>query len=418
MSKQMTHIIGTFLISGNGAFLNSPGIENDVTVPKTFYTLDERGKQVRVPYVSSQAWKRWLRETFKEENPEEPQANIKVLQVDEKKHTPKKIGTDMNPITCIEDDIFGYMRTEKKDKDEGDNTGENDEDNDTSVNTGEKEKKKKNTVKPLVRTSPFQASILASIRKIASRTQDEGWVKPTGATQEIIDKNIEYTTDSLPYKTEFYDTNLQGIFGLAYHRLGVFRNEGDRIELDVKLAEQCLEKGDIKRINGESKIYELVNNDRKERTSKILKALVNMRGGAKQTAFATPVHPQVIILAGLSCGNLIFNNLFKDTVDGPILNIEALKEILNDYKDRLATKVYIGVRTGYLNPENEKRLKFISNHSIQQNLAEKKDETEKIETWGEGITVIITTPIQAVSQFINELPEKGLEIKVEKNEAD
>lgn len=409
MSKKVTHIIGTFLISGKGAFLNSPGKENDVTVPKTFYTLDERGKQVRVPYVSAQSWKRWLRNTYHEENTNDNKSQIKILRINDKGDA-DKIGPDMNPILFLEDDVFGYMRTladkDVKNKKDSDQVDEEDE-------------KQSFQVKPLIRASPFQASILSSIRKTPNRTIDDGWVHPEGASKEIIDANQTYRINSLGYKTEFYDTNLQGIFGLAYHRLGVFRNDGDRVELDVKLEKKYLEEGQIKIVDNKERIYELVNNDRKERTSKILRALVNMRGGAKQTAFATPVHPQLIILSGLSCGNLIFNNLFKDTVDGPVLNIEALKEILSDYKDRLATNVYIGVRTGYLTPENEKHLKSISNHSSQQNMAlEKEDETKKIETWGEGITVIITTPIQAVSQFINELPEKGLEIKVEKNEAD
>jgi len=399
MSKQITHVIGTFLISGKGAFLNSPGTENGVTVPKTFYTLDERGKQVRIPYVASQAWKRWLRETFKEENPNEPKSIIKVLQVDERKHTPKKIGTDMNPLTYAEDDIFGYMRTLGKDDDNCDDTDSQeivdpdsvDEENDTIKRSVKDKSKNSFAAKPLIRTSPFQASILTSIRKVSSRTEDVGWVRPTGAAQEIIDNNTQYTMDSLGYKTEFYDTNLQGIFGLAYYRLGVFRNEGDRIELDVELERTYLSEGLIKKIDNERRIYEVVDNKRKDRTSKILQALVNMRGGAKQTAFASPVHPQVILLAGLSFGNLIFNNLFKDTVEGPELNIDALIEILNDYKNRLATKVYIGIRTGYLNPENEKRLK-----------------TEK---WEDGINVVVTTPIQAVEKFILELPNVGLEIK-------
>jgi CRISPR-associated protein Cst2 len=401
MSKKITHIIGTFLISGKGAFLNSPGTVNDVTVPKTFYTLDEKGKQTRIPYVSSQAWKRWLRETFKEENPDEPQANIKVLQVDEKKHTPKKIGTDFNPILCIEDDIFGYMKTEKgsnknkadesnEDRDE-ENDDETEEENDEQ--TDKAKNKKNSTVKPVIRTAPFQASILTSIRKIGGLTQDIGWVRPSGASEELMSKEIQFTTDSLGYKTEFFDTNLQGIFGLAYHRLGVFRNEGDRIELWEKWESQYLKEEKIKKVDGTANTFELTQNNRKERATKILNSLVNMRGGAKQTAFASPVHPQVIILAGLSCGNLIFNNLFKDTVDGPVIDINALKEIIKDYKKRIVTPVFIGIRTGYLNPESENALK-----------------NENWVNFDQEISVVVTTPIQAVEAFSKQLPETGLEI--------
>ena len=51
---------------------------------------------------------------------------------------------------------------------------------------------------------------------------------------------------------------------------------------------------------------------RKERASELLKALVRLRGGAKQAAFGTDVAPKVMILAGTSCGNPIFNSLFID----------------------------------------------------------------------------------------------------------
>ncbi len=379
-SKTLTHIVGTFLISGKGAFLNSPGTVDGVTVPKTFYTLDERGKQIKVPYVSAQAWKRWLRETFKEEYPDEPKADIKVFQVDEKKHTPSKIGTDMNPIIFAEDDIFGYMKTLKKSKGDAEDEELPEEQTEAVNKTGPDAEEI--VAKPVIRTSPFQASILTSIRKVAARTEDVGWVRPRGASEEIIEKQIEYTTDSLGYTTEFYDTNLQGVFGLAYHRLGVFRNEGDRIELDVELEKQYLAEKKIKSVDGTTRrIYELVENHRKDRATKILKALSVMRGGAKQTAFATPVHPQVIILAGLSCGNLIFNNLFKDTVDGPEINIHTLNEILEDFQDRIVTPVYIGIRTGYLNPKNEETLKATANNK----------------------SIFVLTPIEAVNKFVTHL---------------
>ncbi|MDI6766840.1 MAG: DevR family CRISPR-associated autoregulator [Bacteroidota bacterium] len=378
-TKPLTHVVGTFLISGKGAFLNSPGTVDGVTVPKTYYTLDERGKQTKIPYVSAQAWKRWLRETYKEENPNEPKSIIKVLQVDERKHTPSKIGTDMDPIIFAEDDIFGYMKTLKKQEEESEDETEKVEEK-ANVNNDDI------TAKPVIRTSPFQASILTSIRKISARTEDIGWVRPGGASDDIIDKNIEYTTDSLGYTTEFYDTHLQGIFGLAYHRLGVFRNEGDRIELDITLEKQYLKEKKIEKLPdvGTRRIYKLVDNHRKDRATKILKALSVMRGGAKQTAFADPVHPQIILLAGLSCGNLIFNNLFKDTVEGPEINITALNEIIKDFSDRVVSTVYIGIRAGYLNSANEEEL---------------KGKTDWVKT------VKVVTPIEAVNQFVNELPE-------------
>ena len=85
-----------------------------------------------------------------------------------------------------------------------------------------------------------------------------------------------------------------------------------------------------------------------------LESLAVLRGGAKQAAFATDVAPKLIILAGLSCGNLIFNDLFEDTRDGPKLKLNTLKEVISDYAERIMTPVFIGVRTGYLHADSER----------------------------------------------------------------
>jgi CRISPR-associated protein Cst2 len=97
MSEQtLTHVVGTFLIQAEGAFLNGAelgaGADRNMTVPKTFSDFRDR-----VPYVSAQAWKRWLRETFQEENPDEPAAVLRQLLEGTRGQT-TKIGTEMDPI--------------------------------------------------------------------------------------------------------------------------------------------------------------------------------------------------------------------------------------------------------------------------------------------------------------------------------
>ena len=115
------------------------------------------------------------------------------------------------------------------------------------------------------------------------------------------------------------------------------------------------------------KVYELANNSaqtRKERASAIINSLAVLRGGAKQAAFETDVSPKVLVMAGLTCGNPIFNTLFKDdnsaNTRGKTVSIEvyALKEIVSDYKDKICTPVYVGIRTGFLKNEDEVRLEL------------------------------------------------------------
>ncbi len=353
--KNFTHIAGTFLIEADGSFLNGAGLgageDRNVTVPKT---LIDGGR--RVPYVSAQAWKRWLRNTAIEEN-DWPPSVLRAIGLSEK-GTTNKISGELNPVEFPEDDIFGYMEAkggqgrEEDEKEEG-------------------KAAKKGKVKALVRTSPFMASILVSLRKKGWEGRDEGFVHLREGTPQ-------------PYTTMFYTTDLQGVFCLDYSRLGVYNNCGDRIELDEVKAEKFLRDGAIEEeiIDKKKgwKIFRLkdLENKRRERAADILKALSVLRGGAKQAAFGTDLAPKAIILAPLSCGNPIFNSLFNEEKE-LIFKIETFKEVLGDYKDRITGKVYIGVRKGY-----------ISNEEEIYDLVEDNEFKDK---------VVVTTPVDAVNRF-------------------
>jgi CRISPR-associated protein Cst2 len=368
--KELTHIVGTFLIQAEGAFLNGGGLAKgeygNTTAPKTF--SDPNGK---VPYVSSQAWKRWLRNTFQEENPNLPHAELKQIGTSAK-GTTNKIGTEMDPVKFPEDDIFGYMRAQEG---QGKTIEEDEEEQEIKAEAEQKEEKKKKKVKTksVMRPAPFAASILTSLRKSGWQGLDKAYVHLQEGTPQ-------------PYNTEFYNTQLQGIFGLNYSRLGVFRNEGDRIELDEKHVEKYMKGGTIKitKETSAGKWYELKNNQRKSRATAILKSLAVMRGGAKQAQFATDVTPKAIILAGLNCGNLIFNDLFEDSKEGPILKLKALEDVIKDYKDRIVTSVYIGIRDGYLAKDNEQAVQGCKKIS--------------------EIDVTVTSPINAINQMVGSLP--------------
>lgn len=171
----------------------------------------------------------------------------------------------------------------------------------------------------------------------------------------------------IPYATRFYNTHLQGVFCLDYSRLGVFWNLGDRIELEEAQISKFLEQKMIVDVTREERyqaltqnrslgrVYRLVDIDRvrKQRAGILLQALAVLRGGANQAQFGTDIAPKVLILAGLTCGNPIFNHIFEDTEQGPRLRIEPFKEIVRDYADRIVSRVFIGIRSGYLANEAE-----------------------------------------------------------------
>jgi len=370
MDKTLTNVAGTFLIQADASFLNGAGLgegeDRNVTIPKTF----QDGKD-KVPYVSSQAWKRWLRNTCLEENnPTWLKSELRAIGLSEK-GTTNKISGELNPVEYPEDDIFGYMKAEKgqgKTKDEAEDSGDIEE-------PTEDNKVKRVKTKSVMRNSPFAASLLVSIRKSGWKGRDEGFVHLKEGTPQ-------------PYTTEFYNAHLQGIFSLCYERLGVFSNLGDRIELDEEKVKEFIKLNKLKVIDDKGtlgKVYETVPNYRKDRASALLKALAVLRGGAKQAQFGTDVSPKVLILAGLNCGNPIFNHIFNDAKEGPEIKIDTLKEIIKDYANRLVTPVYLGIRKGYLNSKNETDVLALNNTEIEK------------------VKIIVTTPIESAQKMAGEL---------------
>lgn len=374
--KKVTHVAGTLLIQADAAFLNGAGLgegeARNVVVPKTY----QDGIGNRVPYVSAQAWKRWLRNTLIEETGWE--ASILRVVGESKKGTTAQIASELNPVEFVEDDIFGYMWARKG---QGLVSEDVEEEEEIAENEEKRLSKKGDIVRSVMRASPFSASVLISLRRKGWRGVDKAFVHLQEGTP-------------LPYNTEFFNTQLQGIFSLNYSRLGVYWNLGDRIELEDAKKKKLLQEGKIADVTDEEpyktlsdngklgNVYRVTNSVKptpKERASALFKALAVLRGGAKQAQFGTDVSPKVLILAGLTCGNPIFNTLFKDDQEGPFLKVETFKEVINDYADRIVTPVLVGVRSGYL--KNEKDVKALN-----------KAEVSKVQ-------ILVMTPIEAAQKI-------------------
>lgn len=333
--SNLKNITGALLIDATAAFLNGAGLgsgeDKNKVIPKTFKEkINNRLEEV--PYVSAQSWRRWLRDTTNEENNWKP-SELKAVGPGSEKGSTNKIATELNPVEFPEDDLFGYMKAGDK--------------NEESIQ----------------RTSPFKTSILKGIRNMRTLNVDEAFVHLKEGTP-------------LPYSTRFYSTHLEGFFNLEYYRLGVYDNLGSHQELSKELVEKHNDKFEISDLsNSKFKRYTLKSADafRNSHASGLLKGLAYLRGGAKQSAFGADVSPKVLILAGMSSANPVFNNLFTGTGEKPALNIETIRQIAKDYKDKLATPIYIGIRTGYL--QNE----------------------EDVKALGDGF--VIDSPIGIVNQF-------------------
>lgn len=311
---KLNNITGALLIDATAAFLNGAGLgvqeDKNRVIPKT-YKEKVNNRLEDVPYVSAQSWRRWLRDTTNEENGWNP-SELRAVGEGSEKGTTNKISTELNPIEFPEDDLFGYMKAGAK---------------------GEES---------VQRTSPFKSSILKGIKNMRTINIDEAFVHLKEGTP-------------LPYSTKFYSAHLEGFFNLEYYRLGVYDNLGSKQELSSEMVTKHTNNLNQSSLGGKFIRYELKNaaENRNANAAGLLKGLSYLRGGAKQAAFGADVSPKVLILAGLESANPIFNNLFIGTGEKPILNIELLIELSSDYKDKLATPIYIGFRKGYLQNEDE-----------------------------------------------------------------
>lgn len=316
--NELRNIAGDILCDATATFLNGAGLasgEDQNTILPKLFKETVNGRKEDVPYVSAQAWRRWLRDTSNEENNWTP-SELHAIEFNAKGST-SKISTELNPIDYPEDDLFGYMKSGSK---------------------GEES---------IQRTSPFKTSILRGIRNMRTLSTDDAFVFPKNGSP-------------LPYSTRFYSTHLEGFFNLEYYRLGMYVNTPSRQELSKELIEKYTSNLSVDTIQKNITRYTLkdVEQIRKSRAAGLLKGLVYLRGGAKMAAFGADVSPKVIVFAGLSSANPCFNNLFVGKGEKPELNIALIEEIAQDYADKLATPIHIGIRSGYLG--NEEQVKALA----------------------------------------------------------
>jgi CRISPR-associated protein Cst2 len=98
----------------------------------------------------------------------------------------------------------------------------------------------------------------------------------------------------------------------------------------------------------DDKSIKLSSEERKKRIGDALLALSDMDGGAKKSLYLTDVSPKFVIGAVLNVANHVFMDTLK-TEDGKVFaNIDAVKEIVKDYKQNFLSPIFIGIRKGFI----------------------------------------------------------------------
>lgn len=325
---------GFILIDEDGVALNNSGTVpvagnlNSVATKK----ITKDGKSYT--YVSGQAWRYWWRETLQKHFG----WNLSPVTKLEKKNV---LYTEANPVTYEDDDMFGYMRAAKE--------VETDDSGEAKKSKKGEEKKKDVTV---TRISPLKNSVLMSV----------GSVK--------VERNFSSASrqNDVPvlYGKEEYSAIMKGMFSIDLEQVGTFsnysrtgfKNISESVEQQLS-NEEGVEKIDdmyvMDKNRNKEKLYRITKSRRAKRVIDTVSALKFIAGGAMQTSNMGDVTPKFIVLATFASGNHPFSHIVKAdpfNKEQTILNIEGLKEVLNDYKEQFIGTVFIGKRSGFMDEYN------------------------------------------------------------------
>jgi len=313
MSK---NLIGLVVLDAPYSALNNAGTQlGEATENKVVVKSLRKGNQI-YPYISGQAWRNWWRTTLGNEfdwklSPLEREAKIAF--------------TAASPAEYDDDDVFGYMKAPKG--------------------------KSKETV---TRLSPLKCSPLISA--FPQKPVDDFGVM------------ARHEGDPVPYEHQFYSCIFKGIFSLdlgAVGKLWAINKTGylNVIESYIPIIKQaggvcCKTRHTDEQMqligdNDDETCWILPHEVRLRRAKQVLEALPIISGGAKLTSHLTDVTPKLIVMTVLDGGNHPFMNLMVERKDSAEFSIPALKQVMQDYEDRILEKIYIGRREGFMDELDE-----------------------------------------------------------------
>ncbi len=323
---------GFILLDVDVVALNNAGKNTSSNFDNAVATKRIRKNGRTYVYVSGQAWRYWWREALQKN------MNWDLSPITRES---KIAFTGANPIKYADDDVFGYMKAAKEvilDKD----------------GNPQKDKKGKDKTEnvTVTRVSPLKNTAIVSV---ASVTPEENW--SSMARQE---------GDSVPYGKQEYSAVMKGMFSLDLAQVGTFSNYNKTgyVNLSENLRSEAIENGAVeidddfvKNAKGESqKLVRLDKEIRIKRAVDTIKALKNISGGAMQTSNMGDVTPKFIILATTKTGNHPFSHIASKSGaydEYAELNIDALKEVIKDYKSDFEGKIFIGKRAGFMDGKND-----------------------------------------------------------------
>lgn len=282
-----------------GAPNNGEGVDNTGTVKRL-----KVGRDIH-PYVSAQAFRRWLRDSLPAD---EPRSGVtrSGSGSNQQAHTAGR------PDQFLDDDLFGYMVAVKKQNYQ----------RDTVLATG--------TLVSVVPQRP---------------TTDFGTMSRGFAAGE----------NPVIHQHELYSAVLAGDLLLDLPRVGVFETDGSglRISISEPIAQEALAGGaESVTFRGVSAVR-LPLPERRRRVAVLLRALAELRGGAKRSLHYGDRTPALLVLAPMKGGVNPFTRTLGAREGKPVFNADVLAEEITAWKDELDGPVRIGWAPGFLGDQRK-----------------------------------------------------------------
>ncbi|MCX7696044.1 MAG: type I-B CRISPR-associated protein Cas7/Cst2/DevR [Caloramator sp.] len=307
----MKSILGFYYINAPHSILNNAGSDEGARTDNCVIVKKIKKGRENYVYVSPQAFRYWYRNALKSEKG----WNLSPITRDN-----KIAFTEANPVKYEDDDMFGYMKAQGKGG-------------------------------TVTRISPFKCSPLISVFP-------ERIVNDYGVMSR-------HEGDPVPYEYEFYSTVLKGIFAIDVDNSGYFikKEKAGFKNISDDFVKEYKDNSDIEVVQDGLR---LKREKKLKRIKDMIEVIPYITGGAKETTHLTDVVPRFIILLAMNGGNHILMDIAKTDGDIATININAFKEMIRDYDDRILTNIYIGIADGFNDNLKEELINLSKDYTIKK----------------------------------------------------
>jgi CRISPR-associated protein Cas7/Cst2/DevR subtype I-B len=264
------------------------------------------------PYVSAQAFRRWLRDSL----PADERRSPVTRSGSGKKQQAYTAG---RPHLYLDDDLFGYMVAVKKDAEGSNGTCQRD----TVLATG-----------TLVAVAPRRPE------------SDFG----------TMSRGFSAGENPVIHGHEFYSAELAADLLLDLPRVGTFETDGTglKVALTEAGAAEAREHGAEEVELRNNSVLRLPLAERRRRAALLLSTLAAVQGGAKQSLHYGDRAPALVLLAPMKGGVNPFTRVLAARDGQTVFRGDVLREEISAWSDEMDGSVLLGWAPGFLGEQRER----------------------------------------------------------------